>query len=222
MDTTQELTDYSIIVPSSRLGLLIETCDHLVAIGESPYGKNGTGYPSFSKLINECVYECPTEIIILCNDKARPEKEHIQKTLDLIRDGYGFVGLYCFGFFGFKKELYRKIGPLDERYVGGNYEDCDYIRRLNENNISAYLSYEIPYLESVKSGWNKWGSLNHYNNKWDNSRVEEGVCIRLLPEETYDYDFGPSKNDVFLPWSDTYIQVGDWFKNVEIKNINEN
>ena len=217
MDLNQNKNIHSIIVPSSRMGLLMETCEYLVKIDEVPFIKNGTGYPSFAKLINECVHECPTEIIIICNDKARPEKEHIKKTLELINNGYGFVGLYCFGFFGFKKELYRKIGPLDERYIGGNYEDCDYMRRLNEGNIASYFSYEIPYLEHVVSSWSKHLSLLHYNNKWDNSKCEEGICTRLLPEEAYDYDFGPSTNDEFLPWDKTYIQVGDWFKNVKIK-----
>jgi len=69
----------------------------------------------------------------------RPIDENIQKTVKLIEEGYAFVGMYRFGFFGFKKELFRKIGPMDERYVGGCWEDDDFYIRLREANLSFSL-----------------------------------------------------------------------------------
>ena len=210
--------DFSVFIPSSRPLLQIDAAKSLRLMGIKSILKNGQGYPSFAQLINHCVVESPTEIVIICNDKARPNKDHIDKTIRLINEGYGFVGLYCFGFFGFKKELFRRVGFLDERYVGGNYEDCDFIRRLNEADVAGYFSYEIPYLEFIPSAWSKGLSYIHYVEKWADCSEDNLTCYRKLAEIDLSekYDLGPSVPAEFLPWSESYIEVGDWFKKVKI------
>lgn len=211
--------EFSIIIPSNRDQLQLETAVHFNKMDIHPYLKNGHNYLSFAQLVNHCIVESPTEIIIICNDKARPTLDNLNTTLDLINSGIGFVAPYCFGFFGFKKELIRKVGFLDERYIGGNYEDCDFIRRLNEADISAYLTYEIPYKEHIPSGWIKGPSAIHYSNKWIDCSPENLVCIRKLEEEKYDYDIGPPTGEEFLPWGHTTMSVGDWFKQVKIERM---
>jgi GT2 family glycosyltransferase len=206
---------FTITIPSCRYDMMADTVRHLFMLQIKPVLKNGENYPSFSKLINECVAESSTEIIIICNDKARPMKQDIQKTLSLIDEGYGFVGLYSFGFFGFKKELMRRMGPLDERFIGGNYEDCDYLRRLNEADIACYITYEIPYLEG-SSSWHREDAYKHYLNKWQDATPENLVCNRLLPEEHYDYDFGPSTGCSFLPWNKSIVAGSEWFLDVKV------
>lgn len=203
--------DYTIIVPSSRDKMKDETISHLIKIGENPVYKNGKNYPSFSKLINDCVIECPTEIIIICNDKARPKKEDIEKMLKLINDGYGFVGLYAWGFFGFKKELFRRVGFLDERFIGGGYEDCDYMRRMLESNVSMYNVFEIEYQE-IGSSWTR--TITHYNNKWIHG---DGFIKRLIAEEEYNYDLGEETNSDFLPWSESVLGISQFFVNHKIQ-----
>lgn len=195
--------DYTIIIPSNRENLKDELIVHLKNIGEEPIWKNGHGYPSFSKLINDCVVECPTETIIICNDKARPEKEHIIKVLNLLEKGFGFVGLYAWGFFGIKKELFRRLGFMDERFIGGNYEDSDYIRRMLEGNVAMYNTFEINYINMI-SGWDISKTKSHFDNKWENGNM---YIKRLLPEETYDYDLGEKTNVSFLPWSESILGI---------------
>ena len=205
--------DYTIIIPSNRDALKDELITYLKNIGEEPIWKSGHGYPSFSKLINDCVIESPTEIIIICNDKARPKKEHIEKVLNLLEQGYGFAGLYAWGFFGFKKELFRRIGFMDERYVGGNYEDCDYLRRMMEGGIAMYNTFEIDYI-MMGSSWDISKTKNHYDKKWEHG---DKYLKRLLPEEVYDYNIGEKTNITFLPWSDSNLGESQSFMEYKLK-----
>ena len=208
--------DYTIIIPSNKPDKLQATLDFLLSFEIEPVHKNGAGYPSFAKLINDCVVECPTEIVIICNDKARPTSKQLDKMLGLISDGFGFVGLYCFGFFGFSKELFRQVGPLDERFLGGNYEDCDFLRRLNEANIACYMAYEIVYHEVQHSSWIQGFSEIHYHNKWIDATPDNLICIRKLNEENYNYDFGPNIERNFLPWDKSHLPDSEWFLNAKI------
>ena len=178
---------------------------------------DGTNVESFSKLVNTCVQSADTEIVILMSDKMRPNDENIQKTLALIDEGYSFVGMYRFGFFGFKKELFRKIGPLDERFVGGWFEDDDFYIRLCEADLSMYLSHEVAYIGS-NSSWNPVKSTEHFYKKWlhsifYNRKIYKKYGISKLSNKTYrklkepshNYNFGPSVPTHFLPWSYTKL-----------------
>jgi hypothetical protein len=208
------MKEYSIIVPSNRESLKDETMNHLISIGESPIYKNGNGYPSFSKLINDCVIECPTEIVVVCNDRARPKKEDLIKLLNLIKEGYGFVGLYAWGFFGFKKELFRQIGFMDERFVGGNYEDCDYQRRMLEGNVAMYNVFEIEYNENIQSNWDNSQTKRHYDSKWIDG---DGYIERLISEEIYNYDIGNKTNEKFLEWDKSILGISQFFVDYKLK-----
>ena len=138
--------------------------------------------------------KCPTETVLICNEKARPTPAHAQKTLDLLDDGFGVVGLYRFGFFGFRKELIRRVGVFDERFVGGWYEDNDFLLRLDEADVASYLSDEVPYLQ-LPSSWPHEEARAHFEEKW---RMADDLWLRLLPELDGDYDLGPKKPASFL------------------------
>ena len=165
---------------------------------------DGAGYPSFSKLVNECVAQSNTEIVILMSDKVRPKQADVLKVLDLLNQGYGFVGLYRLAFFGFKKELFRKIGPFDERFVGGGYEDDDFYIRLKESNISMYITEEVEY-ERRESSWQFTEACKHFLSKWldasdpnfDNIKLQNNPVSRKIPEEIYTYNFGSFTGDKF-------------------------
>lgn len=160
---------------------------------------DGNGYSSFSKLVNACVASCPTETVLITNYKARPTPEHVHKTLRLLNSGYAFVGLGKFKFFGLKKELFRRIGMLDERYVGGGHEDYDFIVRLIENNLALYMTEEVP-INHAPSRWansdGKYPGYEHWCAKWEHVWYPgEGLpkfLIRTMEEEKYHYDLGPS------------------------------
>lgn len=177
---------------------------------------NGKDYPSFSKLINDVIVNNPTEIVIVASYKVRPTQNDVQKMIDLINKGYGYVATYRFAFFGFKKEIIRRIGFFDERFIGGGYEDCDIMRRCIENNISIYESEEVIYYPK-KSIWNNSVSRTHFIKKW--LEPKNNKITRLLDEENYDYDIGVSDTNVeFLNASHSVVMdiSKEWLKcNIE-------
>jgi len=142
------------------------------------------------------------EIIIICSHKVRPTPLDVRRTVDLINEGYGLVALFSFAFFGFKKELIRRIGFFDERYIGGGYEDCDMVRRVSEAGISIYEERSVKYIETPSS-WDQSKTRSHFLAKWEENWSEpweknphSGSVHRKLPEETYPYDLGPSDTSV--------------------------
>lgn len=163
---------------------------------------NGSGFESFSKLVNSCVAACPTETVIMVGDKVTPKAHHVDKTLELLDKGYGFVGLYRFGFFGFRKELFRKIGFMDERYVGGGFEDYDFYVRLIESDIASYISEEVDYMVSQSTWSGSRVSFDWWPKKWrhhwDVGTPWPKMLERTVPEERYNYDLGPSTHYKFL------------------------
>ena len=182
---------------------------------------DGTGFDSFSKLVNTCVETADTEIVIIMSDKVRPSKDNVDKVVNLLNDGYALVALYRFAFFGFKKELFRRIGPMDERFVGGGYEDDDFYIRLREANLGIYINEEVRYLKSTSS-WNYSYSKSHFENKWL-SPNSPGKLVRNLDEEKYNYNLGESIPTKFLPWKDSVIdawRVRKLFKNYKLRLIN--
>jgi len=174
---------------------------------------NGEGFDSFSKLVNSCVAAAPTEIVIVMSDKVRPTQYHVRKIVALVEQGYGLVGLYRFGLFGFKKQLMRQIGMFDERYVGGGYEDDDMYIRLKEANIAMYITEEVAYEKSVSS-WNYARARPHFVDKWldtdsplygDQSQHASKYVKRKLCEQVPTYNLGPSVAANFLPWNQSLI-----------------
>jgi len=178
---------------------------------------DGTGLPSFSKLVNTCAQTCPTEIVIMMSYKVLPTADHVRKMIKLINEGYGFVAMYRFAFFGFKKELMRKVGVLDEYFTGGGGEDDDFYVRLKESNIGCYITEEVPYTPSATT----WGGYLHAKKrlveKWGPFRKVESIK-RQYEENDWGYDFGPSTGDVFLPFDSSIIEA-KFAKNCTGKNI---
>jgi hypothetical protein len=164
---------------------------------------DGTGYPSFSKLVNSCVASADTETVILMSDKVMPVNADITRLLELLDQGYAMVAFYRLAFFGFKKQLLRKIGMFDERYVGGGFEDDDFYIRLKEADLGVYITHEIPY-EKSQSGWNYSMAQGHFVDKWSDV-TQTGEIKRLLQEEQYQYDLGTPVPVEFLPWDQSVI-----------------
>jgi hypothetical protein len=183
---------------------------------------DGTNFESFSKLVNSCVAQCPSEIVILMSDKVMPNPNHIKKTIELLNKGYGFVSLYRFAFFGIKKELFRRIGVLDQHFLGGGGEDDDFYIRLKEADIGCYITEEIPYFPSETS----WGGYTFGKGqlvrKWG-SHKKMLYIKRQYTESLWGYDLGPATGTKFLPYSESFINakyVRGWSKKI-ILGIND-
>ena len=210
-----KIKEYTIFVPSSRPIMQKDTQALLNSYGLECVMFNGTGYPSFSKLINDCIVQSPTDKIIICNDKSRPTLANFDKMVNLLEEGYGFVGLYAFGFFGFDKSLINTVGFFDERFINGGYEDCDFLRRLNFHNIATYLNYEISYIESGSS-WTGIGAKRFFDKKYIDATKDYLTCVKKLPEENYNYNLNFENTKQFKPWKDSQLFTSDWFREVKV------
>jgi hypothetical protein len=188
---------FTILIPSFRPALAKEVEQSLSPLPVTHW--DGTGYPSFAKLINDCIIHSPTERVVICSDKVRPTPDHIGRMMRLLDDGFAFVGLYYFACFGFPKQLVRQIGFFDERFVGGEFEDSDYMVRIREANLAYYLTKEVPY-HPLASSWDNSLTRDHYLRKWGSIHINE--ARRRLPEESRPgNELGNAVPTEFLPAS---------------------
>lgn len=179
-------------------------------------------YPSYSAMINDCIQSSPTELIISINDKCRPCPCEVEDIIELLENGYACATKYSEGFMGFTKELIRVIGFFDERYLGGGYEDDDFVLKLRLHNLAYFESEEAIYDNSYKSTLILKGgegcklSKPAFNKKW---KITNNEIRRILPEQKYNYDLGESRPDIqasWKPWS--YSKIGIMFKERILNN----
>jgi GT2 family glycosyltransferase len=160
-------------------------------------------YDSYSEAINNCVTRSPTEIVIICQDRIRPTKRKIARMVELLESGYGIVAMHRLRFFGLKKNLLRKIGMFDERYVGNDYEDFDMLLRLKESDIAYYESEEVKYVIGKISSWGHEAAKEHHFKKWRHGNT---MYVRLLTEKSYPYKLGTGREETkFLPWTKSIL-----------------
>ena len=205
--------NYSIIIITHDVTIVDDIINKLKPLPVKIF--NGKGFPSFSKVVNEAIVSAENDNVIIINYKARPEKHHIYKTLDLLEKGYGFVGLYRFGFFGINKNLIKKIGFFDERYTGGGCEDHDFIIRLHEHKIATYQAEEIEYIQRPTLWNNDLANIFH-KKKWTVDMPNRQV-YRHLQEDKYNYNLKIKlEQNNFLdesytwaqwPWSYTFLET---------------
>ena len=218
------IEDFTIVIPSNNFNIQEEVYHHIVSQLEERCQHrvlklNGSNYPSFSKLVNDSILLSKTEIVIICSDRCKPSIDHINKVLKLLNEGYGFVGLHRFAFFGLTKHLVKKIGFFDENYVGGNFEDCDYMRKIREADIAYYENEEIPY----RTGNSRWPlnlsfqkNKKYFESKW---YEDDKIIKRLRPDPPLSYDIGQTIERVFLPWeSSTTLPPSTAFMNKKFIN----
>lgn len=196
-----------VTIPSHRYEFAIEAQKCLLPVLARIH--NGCDYPSFSKLMNDCILLTPGETVIICNDKVRTGPDTVQKTLKLLDSGYGFVALGAFRFFGFRKDLVRRIGWFDERYVGGEYEDFDWMRRIKEADIAVYVDKAVD-VEKVAPSWNSGVAKAMNQMKW---REMGTTSVRMLPDPkypAYDAIIGPMRDSPkWKPYSESVLVPKD-------------
>jgi len=171
-------------------------------------------YPSYSQLINHAIVTSPTEWVILINDRTYPKPEEVEKMLHLLENGMSCVLLYNVGFMGFAKELIRKIGWWDERFIHGGWEDRDWVWRLYEADLALYESQESTYDTTWKSPLNVPGghsSTPHWLQKYNG--YDHFVIVKTLAEEKYphwDLFNGDPRSDIsttWKKWSDSILNI---------------
>lgn len=98
---------------------------------------------SYSQMINEAVLATQAEFMIFINPSAIPTPEDVHTMIDDLCSGFAFSSIIAFGFYGLTKEVFRRIGMMDERFIGGEHEDTDFLLRLKQNNLAINYRYRI-------------------------------------------------------------------------------
>ena len=202
---------YEIIIPSNDSMLAQQTLNCIKGFPAKVF--NGDNYSSYAKLINDCIMSTDEEIVIIMNHKVRAKPMDVWKMVHLIYKGYGLVCMRNFYFYGFKKDLIRKVGFFDERFIGGGCEDADLIRRLIENNIGWYDSIETNLVIQPTS-WDQTKAYEWMDKKWKYGKLE-----RLLPDEKYNYPIGEYQGAEFLDLTYTVLSKTneDYFNKINFK-----
>lgn len=210
--------DYSIVIGVRDEELANPVIESLKPLNTSVI--IGNNIPSFSKLVNDAIMKCNKDIFIFCSHRVRPTKNDIQTLLNRIDEGHGLVTLYRLACFGFKKELIKRIGLFDERYLVGGWEDDDFNIRLKEADISYYEDESITYIKG-ESLWkhpeNKpKKSFEHYRKKWIIDNKLATICRTM--GENINYNIGESdSNVVFKKWDESVIKnTSSWLTGYNI------
>ena len=112
----------------------------------------GNNEKSFSKLVNNCIKLCKTDKFIFCNHRVTPTDYDIQRVVELLDAGYGYVGLYRFACFGIHMDILNKLGGFDENFIPGGCEDDDFKLRLQLNDIAFFEDHSVEY----RAGESRW------------------------------------------------------------------
>jgi hypothetical protein len=123
--------------------------------------RNSGLYLSFSQMVNDAIDDTDSEFMIFCNPKTILTINDIKFILEKLSSGYCFVSTVSFGLFGFSKELIRQIGMLDERFIGGGFEDNDFAIRLLEFGKSSWWGYNK---EGYNLYYSKSNNLKHISS----------------------------------------------------------
>lgn len=134
-------------------------------------------YASFSQIINEACNETKEEFIFFINPKVDINPQHIEDMLIDLCSGFCWTSKISFGFWGTTKELFRNTGLMDERYLGSEWEDNDFICRLKLFNKAIKWEYSLDLYPSKPSPINdlRGLSLTLFKTKW----IEDGNFLYL-------------------------------------------
>jgi hypothetical protein len=108
-------------------------------------------YMSFSQMVNDAIDDTDSEFMIFCNPKTNFVADDIETIIHKLSNGYCFASVVNFGFFGFSKELIRRIGMMDETFINGEWEDIDMAVRLNLFGKAVFNKYDYNKYDTTLS-----------------------------------------------------------------------
>jgi len=175
-------------------------------------------YGSYAEMVNDAIATSNTEIMVFLNDRVLPKISEVEYMLDLLDQGYAAATQYSVGFIAYTKQLIRTIGWWDERYIGGGFEDDDFVLKFRLYDLAYYESEEGDYDQSWKSPLRPDGgekcakSEPWFKTKW---QVSENEIRRVIPDEKYEkYEgkLGEENLEIKKTWKDwSYSKIGIMF-----------
>jgi hypothetical protein len=173
--------------------------------------RNESNYTSFSQMINDAIDDTDSEFMIFCNPKTKFVSEDIEFILEKLSNGYRFASVVGFGFFGFPKELIRRIGMLDEKFIGAEFEDDDFVIRMSHFKKAVwygcdYSKYDLYYSKSENL---KHISYSIFNRKY--KIVDKKIYINkdFFTHKKISKRHRNYSNEIFESWDNSKISYGD-------------
>jgi hypothetical protein len=208
-------------ISQERHGEFLKECSENYEVEIWEREKNFDGfYNSFSQIINESVIESESEFIFWIHPRVTVNFEMLDSLVLLLCSGYAFASEINFGFFGCPKQLFRKIGMFDERFVGSEHEDTDWFFRMKFNGIP---SFERGNHEICPDDAHVWGPLRGlgrtiFEEKWirrfDDLYTWEwpyNWCLSKFYENEKKLNDGKDNCKIESTWGDISISHGTSF-----------
>jgi hypothetical protein len=196
--------EYNIFVCVETDDMVNDVIEHLTP----PFNiRVNNNTPSFSKMVNDCINDCSADIMIFCSKKVRPTMNDINRIVELINEGYGYVGLYRFACFGIHKKLINTIGYFDEHFIWGGCEDDDFRIRMNYANIGFYEDHSVKYMPK-NSTYAATKAIDRWNSKYSIDHITKTIVKNISDNLSHDK----------LTYSND-IKFKEYTDSIHVKNI---
>lgn len=176
--------------------------------------RNTSNYLSFSQMVNDGIDDTDSEFMIFCNPKTILKSKDIEFIINKLSNGYCFASKVSFGLFGLSKELIRNIGMLDERFIGGGWEDNDFAIRLLDFGKAVWWEYDTEHYDGYFSKSNnlKHISTSIFRQKYN---VDEERKTIVVNEQFFNHKqisnrhISNHKLDLYNSWLDSSHNYGN-------------
>jgi len=204
-----KIDEFAFCFFSSDVSTVIEQENELTKLSDKylierwyRHDRNSGKYVSFSQMVNDAIDDTDSEFMIFCNPKTKFTSSDIEFVLDKLSNGYCFASVVSFGFFGFSKELIRRIGMLDERFINGEWEDDDFAIRLKHFAKAVWWEYDTTKYDS---NWSTSGNLKHitlsiFNQKYQ--IINDNILIdkNLFSHKKISKRHRKSNSEIYNSW----------------------
>jgi hypothetical protein len=205
---------------SSDINIVIEQEKELTKLSDKylierwyRHDRNIGKYMSFSQMVNDAIDDTDSEFMIFCNPKTYFVSDDIEVILDKLSNGYCFASVVNFGFFGFTKELIRRIGMMDERFINGEWEDVDMAVRLNLLGKAVFNKYDYDKYDTT---WSKTTNLRTitqsiFNEKYNIKNDIIYIDNSLFTHKKISNRHRKTKQHIYDSWLDRNHNYSDCF-----------
>ena len=174
--------------------------------------RHGLGhYTSFSRLVNHIVTTTEDEYLFFVNPKTHLSTEQLDSMLIDLQSGFAWTSRIAFGLWACHRQLFRVVGLMDERFLGGEYEDLDFGLRLKHHDIASSWVYRADlYNWGATSRWLWPRGIGQtvFDLKWEMNGAGQ---YRIQPAELklWNYADGKDRRDLQDGWKSASSSVWD-------------